>query len=73
MDIFWNHTLFYYTIGHVRYFKIFLNMTPKLFFFSKSFKIPLSLNSHKRFAHKESHTKYRSLTIKPRSHVGILI
>ena len=39
----------------------------------KFFKFLLSLNSQKRLRYKESNTKYRSLTWKPRSHVRILI
>ena len=39
----------------------------------KFFKFLLSLNSEKRLRYKESNTKYRSLTWKPRSHVTILI
>ena len=39
----------------------------------KFFKFLLSLNSQKRLRHKESNTKYRGLTWKPRSHVRILI
>ena len=39
----------------------------------KFFKFLLSLNSHKRLTYEKNNTKYRSLTWKPRSHVGILI
>ena len=36
-------------------------------------KLLLSLNSRKRLGHKESNTRYRRLSRKPRSHVRILI
>ena len=39
----------------------------------KFFKFPFSLNPQKRLRYKESNTKYRGLTWKPRSHVRILI
>ena len=36
----------------------------------KSFTTPLSRNAHMRLEHKESQTKYRNTTGKPRSHIS---
>ena len=36
----------------------------------KSFTTPLSRNAHMRLEHKESQTKYRNTTRKPRSHIS---
>ena len=50
------------------------NMAPRLSGQNcKFFKFLLFLNSQKRLGYKENSSKYRSLTWKPRSHVGILI
>ena len=72
MNDWWHHTL--HLANRPRLIYQYSNMASRLSGQNcKFFKFLLSPNSHKRLWYKESNTKYRSLTLKRRSHVRILI